>query len=87
MSVGTSFLSINCPNETGILSTFANKTKIDVKTALEVHGNCGMMSMFKDKNTEGHKIKTLIISRFQIDKDQRIQNKNCIYKYSQDKMK
>ena len=47
----------------GIISTFENETKIDAKTELEVHGNCGIMSTFKvkkKKNTAELKIKIMV---------------------------
>ena len=48
-----------------IISTFVNETKIDVNTTLEVHSECGIMSMFKTKetkNTEERKMKGTIIT-------------------------
>ena len=35
--------------QNGIISTFVNETKTDVETALEVNGECGIMSTLKVK--------------------------------------
>ena len=35
----------------GIIGTFANEAKIDVKNSLEVYDKCGIISKFKEINT------------------------------------
>ena len=49
----------------GIIGTFANE-KIDVQTALKVHGKCGTISTFKHIKTEERRMKTRILNRFNI---------------------
>ena len=42
----------------GIISRFTNETKINYDTAIEVHGKCVIISMFKNIKTKRHKMKT-----------------------------
>ena len=68
----------------GIISTFENETKIDAKTELEVHGNCGIMSTFKvkkKKNIELRKMKGMNSNLTETKKNNIGEHKQFCHKY------